>query len=143
MNTGIGDAVNLAWKLAAVVQGRAKASLLDTYEPERQAFAQVLIKSTDRAFKLITGRSWLSRVWRQHVMPRVAGTIANSRRGGRDAFRLLSQTRINYRGTDLSAGQVGQVRGGVRALRHRARHQAARGGPDVGLGFIDDGVGHE
>ena len=30
MNTGIGDAVNLAWKLAAVLQGRADASLLET-----------------------------------------------------------------------------------------------------------------
>jgi 2-polyprenyl-6-methoxyphenol hydroxylase-like FAD-dependent oxidoreductase len=31
MNTGIGDAVNLAWKLAAVLHGRAPVSLLDTY----------------------------------------------------------------------------------------------------------------
>src|SRR5262245_33452694 len=40
MNTGIGDAVNLAWKLAAVVHGRAEASILDTYEPERISFAR-------------------------------------------------------------------------------------------------------
>ena len=40
MNTGISDAVNLAWKLAAVLQGRALPSLLDTYEPERIAFAR-------------------------------------------------------------------------------------------------------
>ena len=31
MNTGIGDAVNLAWKIADVVHGRADASLLDSY----------------------------------------------------------------------------------------------------------------
>ncbi len=30
MNTGIGDAVNLAWKLAAVLRGHADASLLDS-----------------------------------------------------------------------------------------------------------------
>ena len=35
MNTGIGDAVNLAWQLAAVTSGQAEASLLDSYEPER------------------------------------------------------------------------------------------------------------
>jgi 2-polyprenyl-6-methoxyphenol hydroxylase-like FAD-dependent oxidoreductase len=35
MNTGIGDAVNLAWKLAAVIHGRANASVLDSYEQER------------------------------------------------------------------------------------------------------------
>jgi len=49
MNTGIGDAVNLAWKLAAVVHGRADASLLDSYEPERIAFARRLVATTDRA----------------------------------------------------------------------------------------------
>ncbi len=32
MNTGIGDAVNLSWKLAAVIHGHANASLLDTYD---------------------------------------------------------------------------------------------------------------
>src|SRR4029077_8799839 len=37
MNTGIGDAVNLAWKLASVLHGRANAALLDSYEPERIA----------------------------------------------------------------------------------------------------------
>lgn len=36
MNSGIGDAHNLAWKLAAVLQGRAPATLLDTYEQERR-----------------------------------------------------------------------------------------------------------
>lgn len=35
MNTDIGDAVNLAWKLASVLRGRADQSLLDSYEPER------------------------------------------------------------------------------------------------------------
>ena len=38
MNTGIGDAVNLAWKLARRAAGRAPTpALLDTYEPERIA----------------------------------------------------------------------------------------------------------
>ena len=49
MNTGIGDAVNLAWKLAAVLQGRADPSLLDSYEPERIAFARRLVATTDQA----------------------------------------------------------------------------------------------
>ena len=50
MNTGIGDAVNLGWKLAQVLQDRADTSLLDTYEPERIAFARSLVSTTDRAF---------------------------------------------------------------------------------------------
>lgn len=36
MNTGVDDIANLAWKLAAVVQGWAPPALLDTYESERQ-----------------------------------------------------------------------------------------------------------
>lgn len=35
-NTAVGDAVNLGWKLAAVVKGQAQASLLDSYELERR-----------------------------------------------------------------------------------------------------------
>ncbi|WP_433575030.1 FAD-dependent monooxygenase [Nocardia brasiliensis] len=35
LNLGIGDAVNLGWKLAAVVRGRADEELLDTYTAER------------------------------------------------------------------------------------------------------------
>lgn len=34
MNTGVGDAHNLAWKLAAVLQGRAGVQLLDSYQGE-------------------------------------------------------------------------------------------------------------
>ena len=44
MNTGIGDAINLAWKLAAVLEGRAPDSILDSYEPERIAFARRLVQ---------------------------------------------------------------------------------------------------
>jgi 2-polyprenyl-6-methoxyphenol hydroxylase-like FAD-dependent oxidoreductase len=39
-NTCVGDAVNLGWKLAAVLQGWAPAALLDSYEPERRPVAQ-------------------------------------------------------------------------------------------------------
>jgi 2-polyprenyl-6-methoxyphenol hydroxylase-like FAD-dependent oxidoreductase len=42
MNTGIGDAYNLAWKLAATLDG-ASETLLDTYEPERMAAARLAL----------------------------------------------------------------------------------------------------
>jgi hypothetical protein len=38
-NTCVGDAVNIGWKLAAVLQGWAPASLLDSYEAERRPVA--------------------------------------------------------------------------------------------------------
>lgn len=50
MNVGIGDADNLAWKLAAVLGGRAGESLLDTYESERRPVArQVIDIASDNA----------------------------------------------------------------------------------------------
>ncbi|MGY1824547.1 FAD-dependent monooxygenase [Geodermatophilus sp. SYSU D00079] len=39
-NTCVGDAVNVAWKLAAVLQGWAPPSLLDSYEAERRPVAE-------------------------------------------------------------------------------------------------------
>ncbi len=41
MNSGIGDAHNLAWKLAAVTRGTASAGLLDTYDQERRPVAEL------------------------------------------------------------------------------------------------------
>ena len=43
LGAGIRDAANLAWKIAAVVQGRAQKSLLDTYELERRPHVRSVI----------------------------------------------------------------------------------------------------
>ncbi|MEV4377296.1 FAD-dependent oxidoreductase [Streptosporangium sp. NPDC049644] len=51
--TGIADAHNLAWKLAAVLKGQAGQSLLDTYENERRPVAQVTL---DQAMRLLNAR---------------------------------------------------------------------------------------
>ena len=69
MNTGIGDAVNLAWKLAAVLQGRADPNLLDSYEPERIAFARRLVATTDRAFQFINHDGPIARLVRVRLVP--------------------------------------------------------------------------
>ena len=60
MNTGIGDAVNLAWKLAAVIQGRASTNLLESYELERLPFARSLVATTDRVFEAVVGLALLA-----------------------------------------------------------------------------------
>ncbi|GAA4920511.1 phenol 2-monooxygenase [Actinomycetospora succinea] len=49
MNVSMADTWNLGWKLAAVLRGRARPELLDTYSAERQAVAQELI-DFDREF---------------------------------------------------------------------------------------------
>jgi 2-polyprenyl-6-methoxyphenol hydroxylase-like FAD-dependent oxidoreductase len=114
MNTGIGDAVNLAWKLAAVLHGRADNRILDTYEPERIAFARRLVATTDQAFTGVTSSSTTARVLRLHVVPALLPALLRSRGFRRVAFRTISQTAINYRGSPLSDGHAGDVHGGDR-----------------------------
>jgi 2-polyprenyl-6-methoxyphenol hydroxylase-like FAD-dependent oxidoreductase len=50
MNTGLADAVNLGWKLAAVVSGRARASLIDTYTSERRGVALSVLHRAYRSY---------------------------------------------------------------------------------------------
>ncbi|MFG2695663.1 FAD-dependent oxidoreductase [Kitasatospora sp. NPDC048407] len=57
LNTGIQDAVNLAWKLAAVVNGEAAETLLDSYSAERVPVGATLLKSTRMATMLVQLRS--------------------------------------------------------------------------------------
>ncbi|MEW1907612.1 FAD-dependent monooxygenase [Kitasatospora sp. NPDC085895] len=54
LNTGLQDAHNLAWRLAAVIHGEAPATLLDGYGPERSAVARRVVRDTD-----IQTRAWL------------------------------------------------------------------------------------
>lgn len=114
MNTGIGDAVNLAWKLAAVVNGCADRSVLDSYEPERIAFAQRLVATTDRAFTAVTSNGPIARRVRLNVVPVVVPMIFTFAAARRFMFRTISQTAVNYRGSRLSEGRAGTVHGGDR-----------------------------
>jgi 2-polyprenyl-6-methoxyphenol hydroxylase-like FAD-dependent oxidoreductase len=114
MNTGIGDAVNLAWKLAAVLGGRADPVVLDTYEPERIAFARTLVATTDKVFTVVAGQGPASQVFRELVAPHLAPFALGFSRVRKAMFRTVSQTRINYRESPLSAGSAGDVHGGDR-----------------------------
>jgi HAD superfamily hydrolase (TIGR01490 family) len=53
MNTGIGDAYNLAWRLAFSLKNGASDELLQDYHNERHALAQQLVQHTDRSTSLI------------------------------------------------------------------------------------------
>ncbi len=48
-NTSIQDSYNLAWKLAAVLQGRAAESLLDTYTDERAPVARQIVLRANKS----------------------------------------------------------------------------------------------
>ena len=60
MNSGIRDAHNLAWKLAAVLDGRAGPGLLDTYEQERKDHIWQMIDLALRMGRIMSPPSWLS-----------------------------------------------------------------------------------
>ncbi|WP_433324145.1 FAD-dependent monooxygenase [Spirillospora sp. CA-294931] len=57
LNTGIQDAFNLGWKLAAAVQGRAPSWLLDSYDAERHPVGAAVLALTGRQFRLNTART--------------------------------------------------------------------------------------
>ena len=114
MNTGIGDAVNLAWKFASVLHGRADASLLDTFEPERIAFARRLVATTDQAFTAVTSPTLTARLIRLDFVPALFPLLFKFKQARRYLFRTVSQTLVNYRGSSLSEGRAGSVHGGDR-----------------------------
>src|SRR5947208_1206377 len=114
MNTGIGDAINLAWKLHAVIAGRAPDALLDSYELERIAFARRLVKTTDRVFTLATAEGRLAGIIRTRIVPTVLPALARFGVFREFLFRTVSQITINYRHCPLNAGQAGRVHGGDR-----------------------------
>jgi 2-polyprenyl-6-methoxyphenol hydroxylase-like FAD-dependent oxidoreductase len=114
MNTGIGDAVNLAWKLAAVLLGRAGEALLESYQPERIAFARRLVDTTDRAFTVVTSSDWATRFLRLQILPLFVPLIFRTAAARRFMFRTVSQISVDYRGSPLSEGCAGTVHGGDR-----------------------------
>ncbi|GGS71976.1 FAD-dependent monooxygenase [Streptomyces griseoviridis] len=59
MNTGLQDAANLSWKLAAVLHGRAPETLLDTYHGERHPVGRAVLRSSGGMIRLaMAGRPW-------------------------------------------------------------------------------------
>ena len=114
MNTGIGDAINLAWKLAAVVAGRAGDNLLDSYEAERIGFARRLVATTDRVFSFATAEGRIADLLRTRIAPLLIPRVAAFETVREYLFRTVSQIMLNYRGGPLSRGTAGHVHGGDR-----------------------------
>jgi 2-polyprenyl-6-methoxyphenol hydroxylase-like FAD-dependent oxidoreductase len=114
MNTGIGDAINLAWKLETVLAGRAPDSLLDSYEAERIGFARRLVGTTDRIFSFVTAQGRIADIVRTRIAPVLFPKVIAFEAVGEYIFRTVSQITLNYRGEQLSAGSAGQVHGGDR-----------------------------
>jgi len=92
MNTGIGDAMNLGWKLAATVRGWGRPGLLDTYEQERHPVGEMVLRMTDGAYKLVMARTRAGLKLRQQVI-RLVLRVPRARRR---IAGLLSGIDIHY-----------------------------------------------
>lgn len=114
MNTGILDAINLAWKLAAVVKGKAPDTLLDSYQDERQAFARTLVETTDKLFTFVTAQGGFADFVRTRIAPLFASVAYKNENVREYLFRVVSQTTLDYRASPLSRGKAGGVQGGDR-----------------------------
>lgn len=101
MNTGLGDALKLAWKLGAVVRGgrrpprqlRARADALRTKAGGDHGRRQPPSGGDD---------SLLARAVRKRVLPAVAATVSRLGLLSPALFRTISQTQITYRSSSLS-----------------------------------------
>jgi 2-polyprenyl-6-methoxyphenol hydroxylase-like FAD-dependent oxidoreductase len=65
LNTGVQDVHNLAWKIAAVLRGKADDRLLDSYHAERQPFGRIITENA-LANALSMGRN----LRQSNVLPR-------------------------------------------------------------------------
>jgi 2-polyprenyl-6-methoxyphenol hydroxylase-like FAD-dependent oxidoreductase len=93
MNTGIGDAENLAWKLALAARGRAGAALLDTYTAERRPLATEVLARTTGNTRILVGEGPFSRL----VRDRLFVPLLNLPAVQRQATRTASQLWVTYR----------------------------------------------
>jgi hypothetical protein len=115
MNTGIQDAVNLAWKLAHTLHGTAGPGLLDTYHDERAPIGAAVVGLTDRAFRIATTSSPLIRFARTRLAPALVPLVLGSKPARRLAFRTISQLGIHYRSSALSVNGARPPRGGAKS----------------------------
>ena len=95
MNTGLQDAANLAWKLAAVLRG-ADAALLDTYDAERLPVGRQVVATTDRMFATAAGQSGWEASLRDWIARPVAAAMSRSNAVQTALFRRLAQIDIAY-----------------------------------------------
>ncbi|MCV7068131.1 FAD-dependent monooxygenase [Mycolicibacterium farcinogenes] len=93
MNTGLGDAFNLGWKLALAVRGQAPPWLLDSYERERHPVGAAVLRLTD-AFNQVV----LSSAATRRVRVAVLGTVLRIPRTRRFLAERLSGIGIRRAG---------------------------------------------
>jgi 2-polyprenyl-6-methoxyphenol hydroxylase-like FAD-dependent oxidoreductase len=102
MNTGLQDAYNLAWKLAAVVNGQMKPGVLDSYAAERMPVAKGLLKTTDTLFNMIMSGNFFVRLFKKMALFRILATAWKSENIKTAFFKKVSQIEISYRDSNIN-----------------------------------------
>jgi 2-polyprenyl-6-methoxyphenol hydroxylase-like FAD-dependent oxidoreductase len=110
MNTGIGDAWNLGWKLAMVAREEASPELLDSYEAERIPAAKTILDTTDRAFAAFASPKRATRLVRAWVIPAVTALVGSAPGISGRAARRFSQLDIAYRDSPAVDGTSDRLR---------------------------------
>jgi 2-polyprenyl-6-methoxyphenol hydroxylase-like FAD-dependent oxidoreductase len=96
MNTGIQDAANLAWKLAAVARG-AGDSLLNSYEEERSQVGKALLRFTERGLKMASTKNPLLESLRDKFVP----FFSNLKPVQRAVTGFIAETAIEYSSSSI------------------------------------------
>lgn len=108
-NSGIQDTDNLCWKLKLVIEGKAPASLLDTYSDERVFAAEENLLNSTRATDFITPKSKMSLTIRNAALTLArdhafARALVNS--GRLSVPAVLTESRLNTPDTAVFAGDM-------------------------------------
>lgn len=112
MNAGIQDMINLCWKLAMVLRGRARQELLDTYGSDRLPVIRQLVTMTERATKAFNSTNPVV----HGLLVRVVPILLRRNRVQSAAAPRLGQIAASYRGAPLArgGGRLGALRAGDR-----------------------------
>jgi 2-polyprenyl-6-methoxyphenol hydroxylase-like FAD-dependent oxidoreductase len=100
MNTGLQDAANLGWKLAAVLRGEAPDALLDSYDAERLPVARAVIGATHGLTSGVTSKTAATLVGR--VLGGLLARDAVRRRVLATTYGML----VQYRRSPIVAGRA-------------------------------------
>ncbi|HEX7198245.1 MAG TPA: FAD-dependent monooxygenase, partial [Dongiaceae bacterium] len=130
MNTGMQDAFNLSWKLALVVHGKAKPSLLTSYSPERSAVGDVVLRNATRLTDIAVMRNPVAQTVRNFAARIVLGLSQVQHRFAEQ----LSEVDIAYPESSLSVTAEHAPHGGELPKAGQRWHGPADGAAPIGAG---------
>ncbi len=97
MNAGIQDVHNLAWKLALAVQGKASATVLESYGIERESAGRAVLALTEQLSAVANLRNPISQKIRNRILPFLAQFDIFQQR----LARQVANASLNYRNSPI------------------------------------------